>query len=255
MRKEFRKPILAGNYKMNLTKGETTTLVKAIRPNTAFLDAEVVLAVPFVNLASAQVAAKGSDIQFAFQNVHFEEKGAYTGEISVPMAKDCEVNYIIVGHSERREMFGDSDEVVAKKVKAVISGGLSVIVCVGESEKQKEEGQTLTHIFSQIKSALEGVNEKQMERVVIAYEPIWAIGTGKTATAEEAGEVCGFIRGVLAGMYGDIVAEGVRILYGGSMNAKNVSELLSQYDIDGGLVGSASLKAEEFSSMLEAFKN
>lgn len=252
MRKELRKPFIAANYKMNLTRGETAALIKAIRPGCAFVACEVALAVPAINAETALKALKGSEIQLALQNVHFAEKGAYTGEISVAMAKDSEATYIILGHSERREMFGDTDEVVAKKLRAVLDGGLKVVLCVGESLSQREEGKTLEHIFAQLKSALSGVTAKEMERVVIAYEPIWAIGTGKTASPEQAGEVCGFIRGVISGFYGDILAEGTRILYGGSMNGQNAQELLSQYDIDGGLIGSASLKPEEFLKIVKA---
>ena len=253
MNRRYRKTIIAGNWKMNKTPSETKAFAeefKALLPKTKWCD--IVVCVPAADLSAAVRAFKDSRIAVGAQNVYFEKSGAYTGEVSADMLADLGVRYVIVGHSERRALFGETDEVVNKKVHAALDAGLNPIICVGESLEQREMGVTMELIALQVKSALSGVAAEQMRRCVIAYEPIWAIGTGKTATAEQAGEVCSNIRTVIRGLYGARVARSVTIQYGGSMNPKNAVELLAQPDIDGGLIGGASLKPEQFVEIVNA---
>ena len=247
-----RKTVIAGNWKMNKNRKEAEALLKEILPKAEGASCEVVVCTPFVDLPSACAIAEGSKVKVGAQNVHFEPSGAYTGEISTDMLCELGVSYVIIGHSERREYFAETNETVAKKVGAALAAGLKPILCVGESLGQREQNVTNEHIRTQIKVALGGVSAADMAKVVVAYEPIWAIGTGKTATSEQAQEVCALIRGTLCEMFGQETAESVSILYGGSMNAKNAAELLAQNDIDGGLIGGASLKAEDFGIIIAA---
>ncbi|NLP13627.1 MAG: triose-phosphate isomerase [Clostridium sp.] len=241
-----RKIIAAGNWKMNKTAKEAVEFVNALKGRVADADSEVVVGVPFVCLPGVIEAAKGSNIKVAAQNMHWEEKGAFTGEVSGPMLADLGVDYVIIGHSERRQYFGETDETVNKKAHAAFKYGLKPIICVGESLTQREQGVTAELVRYQVKIALLGLSAEQVKNTVIAYEPIWAIGTGKTATSEQAEEVCAIIRGCVKELYGSDAAETVRIQYGGSVNAANASELFNMPDIDGGLVGGASLKLDDF---------
>ena len=253
MNRRYRKTIIAGNWKMNKTPSETKAFAeqfKAILPKTKWCD--IVVCVPAADLSAAVRAFKDSRIAVGAQNVYFEKSGAYTGEISADMLADLGVRYVIVGHSERRALFGETDEIVNKKVHAALSAGLNPIICVGESLNQREMGVTMELIALQVKSALAGVSAEQMRRCVIAYEPIWAIGTGKTATGEQAAEVCTYIRALIRAQYGARVARSVTVQYGGSMNDKNAAELLAQPDVDGGLIGGASLVAEKFTAIVNA---
>ena len=210
------------------------------------------LGVPFVCIPAVTEAVKGSNIRVAAQNVHWEASGAYTGEVSCAMLKDLGVDYVIIGHSERREYFAETDEMVNKKARAILDAGMVPIICCGESLAQREQGVTAEHVRYQVKIALLGLSGEEVSRLVIAYEPIWAIGTGKTATSEQAEEVCGIIRNLVAELYGEDVAEKTRVLYGGSVKASNSSELFSMPNIDGGLVGGASLKLDEFEKIAKA---
>lgn len=246
MDKNPRKKIAAGNWKMNKTASEAVEFVTALKPRVADADAEVVVGVPFVCLPGVKKAAEGSNIKVAAQNMHWEEKGAFTGEISGPMLVDLGVDYVIIGHSERRQYFAETDETVNKKVHAVYKYGMTPIVCVGESLTQREQGVTADLIRYQVKIALLGLDVEQVKKIVIAYEPIWAIGTGKTATNEQANEVCSIIRNTVKDLYGEEASDAVRVQYGGSVNAANASELFDMSDIDGGLVGGASLKLDDF---------
>jgi triosephosphate isomerase len=241
-----RKIIAAGNWKMNKTAKEAVEFVNALKGRVADADSEVVVGVPFVCLPGVIEAVKGSNIKVAAQNMHWEEKGAFTGEVSGPMLADLGVDYVIIGHSERRQYFGETDETVNKKAHAAFKYGLKPIICVGESLTQREQGITAELVRYQVKIALLGLSAEQVKNTVIAYEPIWAIGTGKTATTEQAEEVCAIIRGCVKELYGSDAAEAVRIQYGGSVNAANASELFNMPDIDGGLVGGASLKLDDF---------
>ena len=253
MNRRYRKTIIAGNWKMNKTASETKKFaeeLKAIMPRAKWCD--VVVCVPFVNIPAALKAFKDMRVAIGAENLYFEPNGAYTGEVSAEMLKDLGVKYVIIGHSERRQYFGETDITVNKKVQAALSAGLHPIICVGESLEQREMGVTEELISYQVKMALSGLNESQVRRVVIAYEPIWAIGTGKTATAEQAGAVCSHIRAIIRKEYGARVARAVTIQYGGSMNAKNAAELLAQPDIDGGLIGGAALKPEDFTVIVNA---
>ncbi len=252
MDKNPRTVIAAGNWKMNKTASEAVAFVNALKPAVADAKNEVVVGVPFVCLPGVVEAAKGSNIKVAAQNMHWEENGAYTGEVSGPMLADLGVDYVIIGHSERREYFGETNEMINKKAHAIFKYGMTPIVCCGETLTQREQGVTADHIRYQIKVALLGLTAEQVSKLVIAYEPIWAIGTGKTATNDQANEVCAIIRELVAELYGSEVAEQVRIQYGGSVNAKNAADLFAMSDIDGGLVGGASLKVEDFSIIAKA---
>ena len=248
------KYIIAGNWKMNKLPSETYDYIKEVIEATKNSTCEVVCCTPYVNLSEAIRAAKGSHVKIGAENLHFEDKGAYTGEISADMLKDLGVEYVIIGHSERREYFAETDETVNKKVKKALEKGLIPILCVGESLEQREAGITMDIIAIQIKKAFYGIEATDAKKVVIAYEPIWAIGTGKTATAEQAEEVCGGIRKLIAELYCEKCAPEFTIQYGGSMNAKNAAELLAKENIDGGLIGGASLVAADFAVITDAAK-
>ena len=252
MNKALRPAVIAGNWKMNKTPSETVALINEMKPLVADAACDVVLCVPFVDLAPAVQAAAGSNIKIGAQNVHFEKSGAFTGEISADMLKEVGAEYVIVGHSERRTYFGETDVTVNKRTLAALNAGLKVIVCVGEYQEQREQGITRELVSMQTKIALGGVTPEQLKQMIIAYEPVWAIGTGKTATAQQANEVNAAIRGAVAELYGQAAADGLTIQYGGSMNAGNAEELLAQPDVDGGLIGGASLKAKDFSVIVQA---
>ena len=253
MNRRYRKTIIAGNWKMNKTLSETRAYAEEIKPMLGKPKwCEVVLCVPYVNIPAAVRLFKESRIAIGAENCHYESTGAYTGEVSAEMLKELGVKYVIIGHSERRAYYNETDFTVNKKVHAALEAGLYPIVCVGESLEQREQDVTMELIAYQVKAALAGVPADKMRHVVIAYEPIWAIGTGKTATAEQAGEVCEGIRAVVRKLYGARVARAVTIQYGGSMNAKNAAELLAQPDVDGGLIGGAALKPADFTTIVNA---
>ena len=239
-----RRKIIAGNWKMNMTPTEAVELVNTLKPLVATEDADVVFCVPAIDIIPVVEAAKGSNIQVGAENMYFEEKGAYTGEISPNMLTDAGVKYVILGHSERREYFAETNETVNKKMLKAFEHGLTPIMCCGETLEQREQGVTMDFIRQQVKVGMQNVTADQAKTMVIAYEPIWAIGTGKTATTEQAEEVCKGIRECVAEVYDEATAEAIRIQYGGSVNAGNAAELFAQADIDGGLVGGASLKAD-----------
>ncbi len=239
-----RKKIIAGNWKMNMTPSEAVELVNTLKPLVATEEADVVFCVPAIDIIPAMEAAKGTNIQIGAENMYFEEKGAYTGEISPNMLTDAGVKYVIIGHSERREYFAETDETVNKKVLKAFEHNITPIICCGESLTQREQGITIDWIRQQIKIAFLNVTAEQAATAVIAYEPIWAIGTGKTATTEQAQEVCKAIRDCIGEIYDDATAAAIRIQYGGSVNAATAPELFSQPDIDGGLVGGAALKPD-----------
>ena len=239
-----RRKIIAGNWKMNKTPSEALSLIEELKPLVETKDADVVFCVPAIDLMLAVEAVKGTNIEIGAENMYFEESGAFTGEISPAMLTDVGVKYVIIGHSERREYFAETDETVNKKVKKAFEHGLTPIICCGESLKQREQGITRDWIRQQIKIAFLDVTAEQAATAVIAYEPIWAIGTGKVATTEQAQEVCGAIRACIAEIYDEATAQAIRIQYGGSVSAASAPELFAQPDIDGGLVGGASLKAD-----------
>ena len=252
MNKAKRRAVIAGNWKMNKTPTETTALINEMKPLVADAACEVVLCVPFIDIAAAVEAAKGSNIKIGAENVHFKASGAYTGEISAEMLTASGVEYVVIGHSERRQYFGETDQTVNLRTLAALNAGLKAIVCVGETLEQRELGYTETLLKYQTKMALTNVTEEQLKNVIIAYEPVWAIGTGVTATAEQADEGNGYVREAIAEMYSEDVAETVTIQYGGSMNAKNADELVDKVNVDGGLIGGASLKAEDFAVIVKA---
>ena len=250
----MRKYVIAGNWKMNKTPAQTTALINELKPLVADATCDVIVGVPFVDLPAALEATAGSNIGVAAQNCHWATSGAFTGEVSAEMLKEMGVGYVISGHSERRTYFGDTDVTVQQRVRAALDQGLTVILCVGEYLEQREQGVTGEVVAMQTKIALGGVSAEEMSRIIIAYEPVWAIGTGRTATAEQANEVCKLIRATIAGLYGDAIADAAVIQYGGSMNAGNAAQLLAQPDVDGGLIGGASLKAPDFSPIVAAAK-
>ena len=252
MNKALRKAVIAGNWKMNKTPAEAKELLDAIKPLVKDADCDVVACVPFVDLSVALEATAGSNVKVGAENCHWEPSGAYTGEISAPMLAAMQVPYVIIGHSERRTYFGETDVTVNKRVKAALANGLTVILCVGEYLEQREQGVTGEVVAMQTKIDLQGVSAEELKRVIIAYEPVWAIGTGKTATADQANEVCALIRATIADLYSKADADALTIQYGGSMNAKNAEELLDQPDVDGGLIGGASLKPEDFAAIVKA---
>ena len=253
MNLKYRKTIIAGNWKMHLNADEAKKFILRLKPKAVQARwCDVVLCVPFLQIPAAVKAAKGTRIAIGAQNCHYESKGAYTGEISCEMLAEAGVKYVIIGHSERRRDNNETDTNVNKKVLAALQAGLKPIICVGESLEMRDNDVTLDVVRMQVKTALRGVMQDQIRRVTIAYEPIWAIGTGYTATAEQAGEVCEAIREVVRQLYGARLARAVSILYGGSMNTANASELLAQPDVDGGLIGGASLKTESFEDIIEA---
>ena len=239
-----RRKIVAGNWKMNMTPSQAVALCDELKDLVKSDDVDVVYCVPAVDIVPVVEAVKGTNVEVGAENMYFEEKGAYTGEISAEMLVDAGVKYVIIGHSERRDYFKEDDALLNKKVKKAFEAGLTPILCCGETLEQREMGITLDWIRMQIKSDLVGVSAQQVASMVIAYEPIWAIGTGKTATTEQAQEVCKAVRDCIAEIYDEATAEAVRIQYGGSVNAGNAAELFAQPDIDGGLVGGASLKAD-----------
>ena len=282
MDKAKRKAIIAGNWKMNKTATEAAALIDELIPAVKDASCEVVICTPYTDLVTAVAKTKGTNIHVGAENVHFEKSGAlvtavektkgtnihvgaenvhfeksgaYTGEISADMLVDLGVEYVIVGHSERRQYFAETDQTVNKRALAALNAGLKAIICVGESLQQREEGITEELVRMQTKIALRDVTAEQMANVIIAYEPVWAIGTGKTATADQAEEVCAQIRKVIGELYGEAVAEATTIQYGGSMNAKNCEELVSKKDVDGGLIGGASLKAPDFAVIVNAASN
>ena len=246
----MRKPIIAGNWKMNKTPREAASAVIELAEQTSGAQGDVVICAPFVCLPAVLDAAKGSHIQVGAQNMHWAESGAYTGEVSPLMLKDLGVAFVIIGHSERREYFGETDEMVNKKALAAFTHGLTPIICVGETLAQREEGITRTLVECQTRAALKGFTQEQVKTTVIAYEPIWAIGTGKTATSADANEVIGYIRAAVAQGFGQEAANAVRIQYGGSMKPDNAAELMAMAEIDGGLVGGASLKPQDFARIV-----
>ncbi len=248
-----RRPVIAGNWKMNMTPsqakafaGELFEKVKGKR------GCDIVVCVPFVDISAVTKTLAGTSVKVGAQNVHFMKSGAYTGEVSANMLVDAGVKYVVIGHSERRQYFGETDETVNLRTKAALEAGLTAIVCIGETLDEREKEITAEVVSKQLKLALLGITAEQMQNVIIAYEPVWAIGTGKTATAEQANEVCAIIRSVIAKKYGKAVAKAAIIQYGGSMNASNAAELLAMPDIDGGLIGGASLKADAFAAIVDA---
>lgn len=253
----MRKPLVAGNWKMNKTHFDAIHFVEELGHHLAEFDqerVEVVLCPPFTSLRSVQTTTEDRHQEFGLgaQNMHWEDEGAFTGEISPSMLKALRCKYVILGHSERRELFGETDEHVNKKVKAAFAAGLVPILCCGETDSEREAGETDTKVERQVREGLAGIKSEQVASVVVAYEPIWAIGTGKTATPDDAQKTISFIRSVLADMHGDQVAQAVRILYGGSVKSGNAAALFGQADIDGGLVGGASLEAGEFAAIAKA---
>lgn len=254
MNKSLRKAIIAGNWKMNKTRPEAKELLEAIKPLVANAEGkvEVIACVPFTNLETAVNATAGSNVKIGAENVHFEKSGAFTGEISADMLTEVGVEYVVIGHSERRQYFGETDETVNKRTKAALTAGLKPIVCVGELKWERECNITEEVIARQIKLDLWDVTAEDVKKTVIAYEPVWAIGTGLTATPDQAEEVCAFIRATLAKLYDQATADAVTIQYGGSMNAANCAELLAKPNIDGGLIGGASLKAADFNTIVQA---
>ena len=245
----MRKPIIAGNWKMNKTPSEARELVTALAPLVKDASCDVVVCTPAVNFAAVSEAIKGTNIKLGAQNMHWKESGAYTGELSAAMLKECGVEYVILGHSERRQYFGETDATVNLRTLAAVKAGLTPIVCVGEKKEEREAGYTNALVSYQTLIALSGLTAEQVKGVVIAYEPVWAIGTGLTATDEQANETIGVIREAIRSAYGD-AADEVRIQYGGSMNPKNCKGLMAQPEIDGGLIGGAALKAEDFSKVV-----
>ncbi|HIQ71837.1 MAG TPA: triose-phosphate isomerase [Candidatus Onthenecus intestinigallinarum] len=245
----MRKPIIAGNWKMNKTPSEARQLVQELAPLVADAQCDVVVCTPAVDFAAVSEAIRGTNIKLGAQNVHWKESGAYTGELSAAMLKEAGCEYVVIGHSERRQYFGETDETVNLRTRAAVAAGLTPIICVGEKREQREAGYTDTLVAYQTLTALTGLTAEQVAKVVIAYEPVWAIGTGLTATDEQANETIGVIREAVRSAYGD-AADEVRIQYGGSMNPKNAHGLMLQPQIDGGLIGGASLKAEDFSKVV-----
>ena len=244
--------MIAGNWKMNKTPAEAAALIEEMKPLVAGADCKVVLCVPAIDIPAAVEAAKGSNIEIGAENVHFKASGAYTGEIAANMLTEAGVKYVVIGHSERRQYFAETDQTVNLRTLAALNAGLNAIVCVGETLEQRELGYTETLLKFQTKMALTNVTEEQLKHVIIAYEPVWAIGTGVTATADQADEGNGYVRAAIAEMYGKEIAETVTVQYGGSMNAGNAEELLSKVNVDGGLIGGASLKAGDFSVIVKA---
>ena len=249
----MRTPIIAGNWKMNNNIAQTKQLIADLKPLVKDAKCDVVVCTPYTSLAAAVEACAGSNIHVGAENVHWAEKGAYTGEITVGMLKELGVEYVIIGHSERRQYFGETDETVNLRTKAALAGGLKVILCIGELLNEREAGITAEVVRRQIKIGLAGVAHEDLDNVVVAYEPVWAIGTGKTATADQAEEIHAYIRGVIADKYGKEIAENTTILYGGSCKPSNAKELFAKPDVDGGLIGGASLKCEDFMGIVKAF--
>ncbi len=252
MNKAKRAAVIAGNWKMNKTPSEAKALIEEMKPLVKDAGCDVVLCVPFIDIPAAVEAAKGSNIKIGAENVHFKASGAYTGEVSADMLTEAGVEYVVIGHSERRTYFGETDQTVNLRTLAALNAGLKAIVCVGETLEQRELGYTETLLKFQTKMALTNVTAEQLKNVIIAYEPVWAIGTGVTATAEQADEGNGFVRAAVAEVYGEDAAQALTVQYGGSMNAGNAEELLAKENVDGGLIGGASLKAKDFAAIVAA---
>lgn len=250
----MRKKVIAGNWKMNMLPNEALVFIETIIPMVKNTENEVILCVPYTDLFYSLLAAQNTNIKIGAQNMHFEENGAYTGEVSAQMLKCIGVEYVIIGHSERRQYFAETDETVNKKIKTALKHELIPIVCVGETLEQRESGKTQEIITNQTRLALEGLNTDDVKKVIIAYEPIWAIGTGKTATSDDANNSIKNIRNEIAKLYGNDIAEEIIIQYGGSVKSSNAKELFNTSDIDGGLVGGASLKPDEFAKIVN-FQN
>lgn len=249
----MRRYVIVGNWKMNFTPSEATAFINEVKPLVEGKNnCDIIFCAPFVTIGAAMEAAKGSNIKIGAQNVHFEEKGAFTGEISAKMLKEIGVEYVIIGHSERRQYFGETDHTVNLRTKAALNAGLKVLLCLGEVKEERLAGITNEVVAMQTKLDLAGISAEELKNVIIAYEPVWAIGTGLTATPEQADETCGAIRDVVASLYGREAADELIIQYGGSMNEKNASELLSKENVDGGLIGGASLVAEKFNAIVDA---
>jgi len=248
----MRRPLIAGNWKMNKNSAESIKLVSELREMVSDVsDVEIVVAPPFTALGSVEATIKDSNIFLSAQNTFWQEIGAFTGEISPSMLKDVGCQYTIIGHSERRQYFAETNETVNKRLQAALKASLTPIVCIGETLEEREAGKTLAVIEQQVREGLNGLSSEEMEKVVIAYEPVWAIGTGKTATPDQAQEVHKFIRDQIAQIFGEGVAENIRVLYGGSVKPDNIDQLMAQKDIDGALVGGASLKAESFARIVK----
>lgn len=252
MKKSVRRAVIAGNWKMNNTPSQTKALIEEMKPLVADADCDVVLCVPFIDIPAAVEAAKGSNIKIGAENIHFKASGAYTGEVSADMLKEAGVEYVVIGHSERRQYFGETDQTVNLRTIAAVNAGFKAIVCVGETLEQRELGYTETLLKYQTKMALTNISADDLDKIIIAYEPVWAIGTGVTATADQADEGNGFVRAAIAEAYGADAAERVTVQYGGSMNAKNADELVDKVNVDGGLIGGASLKANDFAAIVKA---
>lgn len=250
----MRKNIIAGNWKMNKTSSEAEVLITELIPKVKDATCDVVICVPYTDLKVAVEKTKGTNIKVGSQNVHWADNGAFTGEIAASMLNELGVEYVIIGHSERRQYFGETDETVNKRVKQALLNNLKPIVCIGELLEERENGTTNEVVKRQIEVDLDGLSSEDFNNVVIAYEPVWAIGTGKTATAKDANETIGYIRSVIGEKFGPDASNIVRIQYGGSMNAKNCNELMNEKEIDGGLIGGASLKSEDFAVIVESAK-
>ncbi len=250
----MRKPIIAGNWKMNKTVAESKELVTALVPKVKGAKCDVVLCVPFTDITTVAALVKGTNIAVGAQNVAWADAGAFTGEISAAMLKEAGAEYVVIGHSERRQYFGETDESVNKRLVQALANGLKPIVCVGEKLEEREGGKTENVCKTQVEGAFKGISADDAVKVVVAYEPVWAIGTGKTATDAQANETIGYIRSVVKALYGEKTASAMRIQYGGSMNPKNVEGLMAQPEIDGGLIGGASLKADDFAYIVNAAK-
>ena len=249
----MRRTVIAGNWKMNMTPAKTKAFIEELAPMVKGMDkCDIVLCVPAIDIPAAVEAAKGTNINIGAENVHFKASGAYTGEISAEMLVEAGVKYVVVGHSERRQYFGETDQTVNLRTLAAVNAGLTAIVCVGETLEQRELGYTETLLKYQTKMALTGITKEQLKNIVVAYEPVWAIGTGVTATADQADEGNGYVREAIAEVYGKDVAETVTVQYGGSMNDGNAAELLSKVNVDGGLIGGASLKTDKFTAIVKA---
>ena len=249
----MRRTVIAGNWKMNMTPAQTKAFITELAPMVKGMDkCDIVLCVPFVDIATAVEAAKGTNIRIGAENVHFAKSGAYTGEISAEMLCEIGTEYVVIGHSERRQYFGETDETVNLRTKAALEAGLKVILCLGEVKEERLAGITDEVVTMQTKLDLAGVTAEQLKNVIIAYEPVWAIGTGLTATPEQAEDACAVIRATLAELYGEEVAEATTIQYGGSMNDANAADLLAKPNIDGGLIGGASLVAKKFTAIVDA---
>ena len=246
----MRKPIIAGNWKMHKTIAEAIEFVNDIKDKVNNTDVEAVICAPFTLLKDLKEATKGTNIKIGAQNMHYAEQGAFTGEISAPMLKELNIDYVVLGHSERRQYFNETNETVNKKVVKALEEGIDPILCVGETLEEREASETKNVCKKQTEKALVGVSAEDMKKVVIAYEPVWAIGTGKTATAEDANDVIAYIREVVKGLYGEEISEEVRIQYGGSVKPSNVAEIMNQSDIDGALVGGASLLASDYTELV-----